>query len=34
MAHAGRELAEREFDVAQVVRRHLAIYGELQSDAT
>ena len=31
---AGRELAERAFDVRLVVARHLEIYGELLADAT
>lgn len=33
MGKAGRALAEREFDVAAVVRRHLEIYRELEAAA-
>lgn len=33
MGRAGRELAEREFAIEKVVRQHLDIYQELESDA-
>jgi glycosyltransferase involved in cell wall biosynthesis len=33
MGMAGRKLAEKEFDVAQVVRQHMAIYRELEAAA-
>lgn len=33
MGRAGRELAEREFAIEKVVRQHLEIYRELESDA-